>query len=178
MNQKHILIVGGTGMLAEVTSCLASEHLVTVIGRDPERMAKVVRRNPETCHSLLLDYRSEQDLSKGLQESIKRYGPFKQIIAWVHRDSGKAMQIILNHSSHADVLHILGSQANSEQEKRSLYINEHQKYRQVQLGAKYDGENFRWLTHEEIVHGVIDAIEHSFDYQLIGQLVKKGGING
>ena len=89
-----------------------------------------------------------------------------------------AMQIILNHSLHADVLHILGSQANSEQEKRSLYINEHQTYRQVQLGAKYDGENFRWLTHEEIVHGVIEAIEHSFDYQLIGQLVKKGGMNG
>ena len=48
MAQKHILIVGGSGMLAGVTSCLASEHLVTVIGRDPERMAKVVRRNPES----------------------------------------------------------------------------------------------------------------------------------
>ncbi|MDA5559790.1 hypothetical protein PJK55_03510 [Exiguobacterium sp. MMG028] len=178
MDQKHILIVGGTGMLAEVTFYLASEHLVTVIGRDPERMAKVVQRNPKTCNSLLVDYRNEQDLSKGLQESIKRYGPFKQVIAWVHRNSGMAMQIILNHSLHADVLHILGSQANSEQEKRSLYINEQQTYRQVQLGAKQDGENYRWLTHEEIVHGVIDAIEHSFDYHLIGQLVKKGGMSG
>lgn len=178
MDQKHILIVGGTGMLAEVTSYLTSEHVVTVIGRDPEKMAKVVRQNSETCHSLLVDYRDEQELSKGLQESIKRYGPFKQVIAWVHRDSRKAMQIILNHSLHADILHILGSQANSEQEKRALSINEQQTYRQVQLGAKYDGENFRWLTHEEIVHGVIDAIEHSFDYQFIGQLVKKGGMSG
>lgn len=168
MNQKHILIVGGTGMLAEVTSYMASEHLVTVIGRNPERMAKVVRRNPETCHSLLVDYRNEQDLSKGLQELIKRYGPFKQVIAWIHRDSGMAMQIILNHSLHADVLHILGSQANSEQEKRSLYINEQQTYRQVQLGAIYEHETWRWLTHEEIVKGILTASHQQFDYQLIG----------
>ncbi|MCT4784794.1 hypothetical protein ACFQO8_06795 [Exiguobacterium aestuarii] len=178
MIQKHILIVGGTGMLAGVTSCLASEHLVTVIGRDQEKMAKVVRQNPETCHPLVVDYRNEEDLSKGLQESIKRHGPFKQVIAWVHKDSGKAMQLILNHSLHADVLHILGSQTNPEHEKKALNISEHQTYRQVQLGAKQDGDNFRWLTHDEIVHGVIDAIEHSFDYQLLGQLVNKRGMNG
>ncbi|QLQ22045.1 MAG: hypothetical protein HZT42_06670 [Paracoccaceae bacterium] len=37
MNRKHILIVGGTGMLVELTSYLAIEQDVTVIGRDKEK---------------------------------------------------------------------------------------------------------------------------------------------
>ncbi|MCV9899228.1 hypothetical protein OKS35_03730 [Exiguobacterium sp. N5] len=37
MNLKHILIVGGTGMLAEPTSYLAIEQDVTIIGRDKKK---------------------------------------------------------------------------------------------------------------------------------------------
>ncbi|WP_026826007.1 MULTISPECIES: Rossmann-fold NAD(P)-binding domain-containing protein [Exiguobacterium] len=178
MNRKHILLVGGTGMLAGLTSYLAIEHDVTVIGRDKEKMASIVKQNPETCHPLIVDYREEEVLSNALQRAVKQNGPFDRVIAWVHRGSGRAMQLILDHSETAEVIHILGSRANPEYEKGALYIHEQQTYRQVQLGAKHDAGNLRWLTHEEIVHGVIDAIEHSSDYQLIGQLVNKGGMNG
>ncbi|WP_214797910.1 MULTISPECIES: short-chain dehydrogenase [unclassified Exiguobacterium] len=178
MNRKHILLVGGTGMLAGLTSYLAIDHHVTVVGRDKEKMANVVQRNPDTCHPLIVDYREEEALSSALQRAVRQNGPFDQVIAWVHRGSGSAIQLILDHSETAEVIHILGSRANPEYEKKCLCLNEQQPYRQVQLGAKHDGGNFRWLTHEEIVHGVIDAIEHSSDYQLIGQLVNKGGMNG
>ncbi|MBR2756838.1 MAG: hypothetical protein IKD52_01825 [Exiguobacterium sp.] len=67
MNRKHVLIVGGTGMLAKLTSYLAIEQDVTVIGRDKAKMASIVQQNPETCHPLIVDYREEKALSSALQ---------------------------------------------------------------------------------------------------------------
>ena len=170
MSRKHILLVGGTGMLAGLASYLAIKHDVTVIGRDIEKMATVVQRNPETCHPLIVDYRKEEALSSALQRAVQQNGPFDQVIAWVHRDSRTAIQLILNHAETAAVIHILGSRANSEYEKSSLCINEHQLYRQVQLGKIHEKESTRWLTHEEIVEGVIRAIKYPTDYQLVGRL--------
>ncbi|WP_214702062.1 MULTISPECIES: short-chain dehydrogenase [unclassified Exiguobacterium] len=170
MNRKHILLVGGTGMLAGLTSYLAIDHHVTVVGRDKEKMANVVQRNPDTCHPLIVDYREEEALSSGLQRAVRQNGPFDQVIAWVHRGSGKAIQLILDHSETAEVIHILGSRANPEYEKSSLCINELQLYRQVQLGKIHEKESTRWLTHEEIVEGVIRAIKYPTDYQLVGRL--------
>ncbi|MGA9467893.1 MAG: short-chain dehydrogenase, partial [Exiguobacterium marinum] len=69
MNRKHILLVGGTGMLAGLTSYLAIDHHVTVVGRDKENMANVVQRNPDTCHPLIVDYREEEALSSALQRA-------------------------------------------------------------------------------------------------------------
>lgn len=170
MNRKHMLIVGGTGMLAELTSCLAIEQDVTVIGRDKEKMASIVQRNPETCHPLIVDYREEEALSNALQRAVKQRGPFDRVIAWVHRGSGRAMQLILDHSETSEVIHILGSRANPEYEKSSLYINEHQLYHQVQLGKIHEKESTRWLTQEEIVEGIIHAIKYPTDYRLVGRL--------
>ncbi|WP_269317977.1 short-chain dehydrogenase [Exiguobacterium sp. KJ 601] len=168
MNLKHILIVGGTGMLAEPTSYLAIEQDVTIIGRDKKKMASIVQRNPETCHPLIVDYREEEALSSALQHAVQQNSPFDRVIAWVHRGSGKAMQISLEHSETAEVIHILGSRANSEYEKRCLCFNEQQTYRQVQLGEIHEMASVRWLTHDEIVEEVLDAIQNQDDYRLIG----------
>ncbi|ACQ69142.1 short chain dehydrogenase [Exiguobacterium sp. AT1b] len=175
MNRKHILIVGGTGMLAELTSYLAIEQDVTVIGRDKEKMASIVQRNPETCHPLIVDYREEEALSNALQRAVKQRGPFDRVIAWVHRGSGRAMQLILNHSENSEVIHILGSRANPEYEKRCLCLNAQQTYRQVQLGEMHEMASVRWLTHDEIVKGVLDAMQNQDDYRLIG--TRKDDVN-
>ncbi|WP_074037050.1 hypothetical protein [Exiguobacterium profundum] len=168
MNRKHILLVGGTGMLAGLASYLAIEHNVTVIGRNKEKMASVVQRNPETCHPLIVDYCDEELLSIALQKAVQKNGPFDRVIAWVHRGSGKAMQLILNHSETAEVIHILGSRANTEYEKACLCLNDQQLYRQVQLGEMHELASVRWLTHDEIVKGVHDAMQNQDDYRLIG----------
>lgn len=175
MNRKHILIVGGTGMLAELTSYLAIEQDVTVIGRDKEKMASIVQRNPETCHPLIVDYREEESLLNALQRAVKQRGPFDRVIAWVHRGSGRAMQLILDHSETSEVIHILGSRANPEYEKRWLCLNEQQTYRQVQLGEIHEMASVRWLTHDEIVKGVLDAMQNQDDYRLIG--TRKDDVN-
>ncbi|MHC9159790.1 MULTISPECIES: Rossmann-fold NAD(P)-binding domain-containing protein [Exiguobacterium] len=175
MNRKHILIVGGTGMLAELTSYLAIEQDVTIIGRDKEKMANIVQRNPETCHPLIVDYLEEEALSNALQRGVKQRGPFDRVIAWVHRGSGRAMQLILDHSENSEVIHILGSRANPEYEKNCLCFNAQQTYRQVQLGEMHEMASVRWLTHDEIVEGVLDAMQNQDDYRLIG--TRKDDVN-
>lgn len=78
------------------------------------------------------------------------------------------MQLILNHSETAEVIHILGSRANPEYEKNCLCLNAQQTYRQVQLGEMHELASVRWLTHDEIVKGVHDAMQNQDDYRLIG----------
>ncbi|WP_215141229.1 short-chain dehydrogenase [Exiguobacterium qingdaonense] len=177
MNGNHTLVVGGSGMLAEVVTylCRKCQH-VTVICRDFDKMKILIERHPKTCNALIVDYRDEEALSIGLKKAVRQNGPFNQVIAWVHRDAGKAMQVILDYSVRADVVHILGSQANPEYEKEILSITRQQSYRQVQLGAIFEKNTRRWLTHEEIVRGVIDAIEHPVDYRVIGQVDHKGDL--
>lgn len=58
--------------MAELTSYLAIEQDVTVIGRDKEKMASIVQRNPETCHPLIVDYCDEELLSNALQRAVQK----------------------------------------------------------------------------------------------------------
>ncbi|MGH3109841.1 MAG: short-chain dehydrogenase, partial [Gaiellaceae bacterium] len=75
---RHTLIVGGTGMLARLVADLAERHdALTVVARTPRRL-------PPGGVQLALDYRSTEDLRRGLAEAIRERGPIELAVCWIH----------------------------------------------------------------------------------------------
>ncbi|MDQ0352074.1 hypothetical protein J2R98_001908 [Alkalibacillus filiformis] len=173
---KHVLVVGGTGMLRDTTLWVAKQaRYVSVIGRTEEKMEQVTR-GQSNVNAILADYRYEEQLMSKLQEAQRLNGPFDLVIAWVHNVAGKdPLSVIIksvNNNKEWSLFHVTGSRANLEQIRDSIKVPSHCRYSQVQLGFMIDelSSRSRWLTHEEISKGVIDAINKQKDRYIIGQL--------
>lgn len=67
-----------------------------------------------------------------------------------------------------DVFHVLGSRANPSDVRNGLTIPEDVRYYQVQLGYQVVKGQRRWLTHEEIAGGVVEAIQEKKPLYLVG----------
>jgi len=77
---KHALIVGGTGMLSEVTLFLKKEgYFVSVIGRDSSKYERL----SDSPHSTFLsvDYHDDAHLLQKIQYTIRQHGPLHLIVA-------------------------------------------------------------------------------------------------
>ena len=56
-----------------------------------------------------------------------------------------------------ELYHVLGSSSNLDEMLRKVPVPPECAYHQVQLGFVVEGSRSRWLTHDEISNGVIDA---------------------
>ncbi|MEH7307417.1 short-chain dehydrogenase [Neobacillus drentensis] len=172
---KHALVIGGTGMLASVSMWLVNDGFhVSVIGRDPVRMSRLVSKKPSMITPLLVDYRLDEELRKQLKESIKKHGEFNLVVAWVHSTGKNVFKVISDvlpdNAQHSRLFHILGSQANLGAIRDQVQLNENYLYRQVQLGFVMEENASRWLTNEEISAGVIESIKDDKLNHLVGVL--------
>ncbi|WP_066318936.1 short-chain dehydrogenase [Bacillus sp. FJAT-29814] len=173
---KHALVIGGTGMLTAVPLWLVKEgYHVSVIGRSEERMAQLRSRvQDSTCITpLSVDYRQGDLFSEQIRFIVDKNGPLELVVAWIHSPFKNVMETIAREvANHKPCLlfHALGSRANPEEIRAGLKLTENCRYRQVQLGFKLDGETSRWLTHEEISNGVIEAIKRDKQYHVVGVL--------
>ncbi|WP_146816439.1 Rossmann-fold NAD(P)-binding domain-containing protein [Alkalibacillus haloalkaliphilus] len=173
---NHVLIVGGTGMLRDATLWVANQaRFVSVIGRTEEKMEQVTR-DQSNVNAILADYKNEKQLMSKLQEAQKLYGSFDLVVAWVHNIPGKdPLSVIMksvNNNNEWSLFHVTGSSADLEEIRASLEVPSYCRYSQVQLGFMVDESlnRSRWLTHNEISKGVIDAINKQKDQYIIGQL--------
>lgn len=151
----HVLVVGGTGMLAEVTKWLTEEgQVVSVVSRGkqpfPERAAGLL--NP-----IAVDYRHPDALREHIYEAINQNGPIELAVFWIHSEAPDAFRVIVNEiSGHSEapwrLFHVRGSAAHLHPELPQVPSN--CLYRQVVLGFLEEGSGSRWLTHEEISGGV------------------------
>ncbi|GAA0368660.1 short-chain dehydrogenase [Bacillus horti] len=183
---KHALVVGGTGMLTDVCLWLVDEgYHLSVIGRDSSKheRLKAESKQPERVSGLKVDYLDDKKLRAQVKESIQRNGPIELLIMWVHSKAKNAPAIILGeieqHSSNQwKCFHLKGSNSyieevkkdSLEEIKKTVPYLENCLYRQVWLGYIEEEEKSRWLTHEEISTGTIDAIKEEKHITLIGQL--------
>lgn len=176
MNKRHALVIGGTGMLAPVSLWLMAQGFsVSVIGRDPNRMAKLKEgSNLTTFTPISLDYRNTSELEERISVSIQKNGLFDLIVAWVRSDAEKALETIIRLNSTPgfkwNLVHVLGSGRNLAETKKRLPIPADCVYRQVQLGFKIEGNHSRWLTNKEISSGVIEAIHNCDPITIIGKV--------
>ena len=178
---KHALVIGGTGMLrGAVCQMLKRFDIVSVIGRNTEGFQILEKESGKLAtklNRLQLDYCDYLELTNKLINSIKNFGDVSLCISWIHSSAPAAPLItakILNHSSECFFYEILGTETinqTGEKEKRedAFKVFENIRYYQVALG--YISENVntnRWLTHDEISAGVLEAIDSGKKYFQIG----------
>jgi glucuronate isomerase len=174
---KCALVVGGSGMLTDLSIMLAeSGYLVYVVGRSSEKMNNLLRKSNDNKNLIpvLIDYSDEQNLSKKIYEIILENNTIQLTVAWVHSYAEHAIQSIINQisatSGSSRFVHVLGSRSNLEKIKSALVIPNHCFYSQVKLGyVKQDNEQ-RWLTHEEICKGILEAINSKKNIHIVGML--------
>lgn len=173
---RHALVVGGTGMLSEVCIWLVDQkYHVSVIGRDPEKMSKLVEKTDMgKITPLLVDYKKVVQLEMLLKQTIFDNGSISLVIAWVHTGGEQGLERIIEKVSETsgtwELYHVLGSRAKLPEVKRHLHIPRNCSYHQVQLGFKLEGGRGRWLKNHEIAEGVMKAIQRKSSTFLVGVL--------
>ncbi|TCI22969.1 short-chain dehydrogenase [Exiguobacterium sp. SL-9] len=171
---KHALVIGGSGMLAGMVLWLAEGgYHVSIIGRDAEKMKRLTEQSPDRLSAILVDYRDDLRLKEALRRSIAIHGDFDLVVAWIHSDAANALPCVLSAlRGGTDVFHVLGSRANPSGVRNGLRIPEDVRYHQVQLGYQVVKGQRRWLTHEEIAGGVVEAIHEKKPLCLVGFATK------
>ena len=180
---SHALVVGGTGMLWDVSIYLASKFdTVSVIAKSSYRLNNLWEEaEAENLHinPLQLDYKDEEHLEQSLQEAIKQHGPIDLIIAWIHNEAPEAPvsigKILDNQGTKYHYFDLWGFAATSDSDPETEREEELQEfdnivYHKVVLGFIIEDDGSRWLTNEEISKGVIRAIEKNEPLHIIGEI--------
>ncbi|MGM0837233.1 MAG: short-chain dehydrogenase [Bacillota bacterium] len=172
--RKHALVIGGTGMLSEVSLWLAGEgYHVSVVGRDAERMQRLTAMC-EHISPVLVDYKDEIQFAAGLERAKEENGPVELVLAWIHSDAPQALGQVISAVSEQrgewSLYHVLGSRADLREVKKSVRIPASCSYHQVQLGFVLEGDGSRWLRNDEIASGVVEAVAARREISLVGVL--------
>lgn len=169
-NNKHALVIGGTGMLADVCIALARKgYIVSIIGRTRSKFQRILSESPvDSIFPLVVDYDSSEVIEE-VKKVIEEKGSFDLIVSWTPNYS--ALERICEANRGIDnfrLFQVKGSRRYFIDEK--LEIPENCNYRKVFLGFILENERSRWLTHEEISNGVIYQIESDQPTGIIGQI--------
>ncbi|MFJ5770953.1 hypothetical protein [Psychrobacillus sp. NPDC093180] len=171
---KHICIIGGTGMLAEVSKWYAdNNYIVSVIARNEEKMNRVKEScsNTENIKAIYLDYRDTTELYKALRKNVQVYGPLIEAVVWLHSDGLHALSTVFELiEEKSKVWQVIGSQANAEKLRKQYQPQKDIEYNFIQLGFVSENDRQRWLTNVEIAHGVIHSVQVGQHYNLVGKI--------
>lgn len=173
VNPRHALVIGGTGMLADVSLWLANTgYIVSVIGRTKEKHLHLLEKatNPTFINCLVVDYSNYALLEEQVSGAIKKYGPISLVVSWT--PLLKSLEIINTLASKQKnpwaLYQVMGSSRYFE--NNSLVVPDNCKHRSIYLGFIIEGDQSRWLSNSEISQGVIRNIEEDSFESIIGTL--------
>lgn len=113
---KHALVVGGTGMLSEVSLWLLDQgYHVSIIARKSDRMMDLIEQTDLDNHitPLFVDYGNHGELQKKVHATINENGDIDIVVAWIHSTAPNALKIIAEEvsisKSEWELFHVLGS---------------------------------------------------------------------
>lgn len=184
---KHVLVVGGTGMLRPTSLALANQYpLVTVIARNSNRLHDLweeARDQGLRINPLQLDYKEPDHLRLALTDTVQHLGPVDIVVAWIKQNAEEAnttiAQILNNQQRPVQYYDLIGSfhykDFEVEEEERKALFEDYANiaYHQIKLGLQWDDEaqdDTRWLTYEEITDGVLKAMKANTPEYFIGDL--------
>jgi hypothetical protein len=176
----HMLVVGGSGMLAGLCLRLAGEGCkVSIIARDRNRLQSLTEKAPPGgILPVAVDYCDAQAFERALDRLAGDCdGPPTQAVGWIHDEV--APDASLQIADHVGIFwHVLGSAAADPSAPRLLadwrdrisrYRPAHD-YRQIVLGFVIEAQRSRWLTDAEICNGVYDAIRNAQSTSIVGTI--------
>lgn len=178
MNLGHVLIFGGTGMLQEASGWIAkhAEHTIAY-GRNKQRLSRLQREYGKYGLDVRsLDYTNNDRLKLEINHSFVKHGPINMVVAWIHGTAPNAIPTIMNQVSKLQekkqwtfvIIKSSGDLVKIITPVKSIRKNCNIK--EVQLGFIYNGNTSRWLTHEEISKGTIQAIKGNKNKTIVGTL--------
>ncbi|WP_281258669.1 short-chain dehydrogenase [Melghirimyces profundicolus] len=175
------MVVGGTGMIRDVSVFLAGKgYDVTVVARNHQRLNSLVNDTPSaegSVHPAQVDYHDGDAFLKEMERAISTYGPIQLAVVWIHSTAPEApykLASLLDQSIEScDYFHIIGSSvADPSRDSTSGIEGFHRfknlRYHEVILGFILENDGSRWLTHQEISQGVIDAIHSNRTTSIVG----------
>ncbi len=172
----HALLIGATGMLADAARWVVERsRRAVVVGRNGARLRAVAAAGAVTM--LHADVRRTSELQDGLECQTAAHGPFDLALVWLHGDANAALPIIAQwvggHEGTGRMVIALGCEAEDpslggEEPEQSHAVPGIRTVESVVLGFIRRGGNSRWLTHEEISRGAIDAMNSGRRRTIVG----------
>ena len=176
---QRALIVGGSGMLAGVTTGLATEYGMTVgvIARGQkglERLTLASDAGPGRVVPMALDYHDIGRLRHWVAHFQLMEGPLDLVVAWIHQPESLVLEAIVEEIEayrHMpwQFVQVSGSGRGVESLPRPA-LGAWGRYQRVVLGFVVEAGRSRWLTHPEICQGVLDAIVGGQPLSVVGVL--------
>jgi NAD(P)-dependent dehydrogenase (short-subunit alcohol dehydrogenase family) len=161
MTLRRALVLGGTGMLAGAASSLLDDgwHVVLPSRRRPS--APLTNGRPPAAQWVQADWTDPTTLAKSAGVALG--GAADLLVAWVHRGVRtavlRAVEPLL--APGAPVVEVHGSaSANPLGGCPDPVLADHPT-QQVVLGYVRHAGRTRWLTHDEISSGVLDAVNRA-----------------
>lgn len=166
--RQHALVVGGTGMLAGTCLGLAERHwLVSVVGRDQAKLARLATKH-RAIIPISIDYRDGAGFRAAIELAIERRGPIELAVCWIRSAEPRALEIVAELlSGSGRLVHVLGTAGMAAAvDVEPLRRRVGSRYTRVVLGGVSSGPGWRWLTHEEINIGVLEAIDRDVSHHV------------
>jgi hypothetical protein len=161
MVARRALVLGGTGMLAGVAAALLDDgwHVVLPSRRRPGTPA--TNGNGHGAVWVKADWTVPDALADAARNALG--GPADLLVAWVHREvrTGVLRSVSSLLAPGAPVVEVHGSaSANPVGGCPEPILHDHPT-QQVVLGYVRHAGRTRWLTHDEISAGVVDAVRRA-----------------
>lgn len=161
MTARRALVLGGTGMLAGVAAALLDDgwHVVLPSRRRPSIPA--TNGHASTARWVKADWTTPTALAEAAGEALG--GMAELLVAWVHREvrAGVLRAVAPLLAPQAPVVEVHGSASANPVGGCPDPILPNHPTQQVVLGYVRHAGRTRWLTHEEISAGVLDAVRRA-----------------
>ncbi|MBB4912475.1 Rossmann-fold NAD(P)-binding domain-containing protein [Actinophytocola algeriensis] len=157
MTARRALVLGGTGMLSGVANALLDDGWQVVL---PSRRKPVTNDHARWVKA---DWTEPATLAATTAEALD--GPADLLVAWVHRGVRvsvlRAVAPLL--ADGAPVVEVHGSASANPLGGCPDPVLPTHPTQQVVLGYVRHAGRTRWLTHEEVSSGVLDAVHRALD---------------
>jgi NADPH:quinone reductase-like Zn-dependent oxidoreductase len=170
-----VLVVGGTGMLsAAVRQLLRFGRTVVLVAR---RASEFEAPAPSSGRLITVDadWRTPQRFAEAVGQAARGLS-LEAAVIWVHRPYRDQIVRELDDllPPGAVVLRLWGSGGGDpEAEARAAVRLAGRRMREVYLGSVTEAHSWRWLTHEEISAGALQALEGENAHHVIGELTAR-----
>lgn len=182
--KKHVLVIGGTGMLKTAVLELAGQNnLVSVVARDKSRLQQLKAQNSNLINPISVHYGETTAFIEAIKQAIEQFGSISTVIVWMHQYyAGTANQsfveLIKLLSNNHTPCHIYHIKADAQREpadwttpgQEILQSNPQLFYREILLGYIHEEPYNRWLTDPEIHAGVMNALKTDASRTIVGTI--------
>lgn len=170
---NHALLIGGTGMLLPASAWIsAHSKRVTAVARTRASLRKLeaASRTVGVVNGITADWTNGAAFEEAVIQAIQPCPPDLAVI-WVH-DAAIGYSIAERLPATCRVHQVFGSTIDSPLEKASCFTRLPREslpnFHCVILGVQPEHAGLRWLTHEEISKGVVQAITTTARHLVVG----------